>query len=389
VFEFKTLNGKGEVGCTNKKLKGIKHAGLLKLLEGCKMPNLKPIGGEPWFDTNLLNHSLNQLEQVRGTFLSGGQSSLNFIVKNLQVKEDEIILLPSYLCPTIIQNLERHHARFLFYAVNSDLSINLSDLEAKIGKNKVKAVFFIDYFGFYHSAETKEYLMSLKEKNIVLIEDAAQMLWLEKKEFIGDYTFNSYRKFLPIDGSIVLSDHTETYEGNADAYYALMNEGRMKITSYVKYGLGNVEDFVSLFSKADEVYGKSTEINGMMEISRQLLNKLDIDSIGQVRRSNYVYLFDHLSEIEHITPLFHKNLLGEQIPIGLPVLIKDRDRVRKELRTKAIFCPAHWPLLQEKWIHEYKDSMTLAENLMTLPIDVRYDIKDLDRLINELLRLVW
>lgn len=353
------------------------------------MPNLKPIGGEPWFDTNLFCNSLNQLEKVRGTFLSGGQSSLNFIMKHLQMKEDEIILLPSYLCPTIIQNLDHHHARYRFYEVNSDLSINLNDLQAKIDKSKVKAVFFIDYFGFYHQAGTITYLESLKEKGIVLIEDAAQMLWLEKKEFIGDFTFNSYRKFLPIDGSIVLSDLIEAYEGKADEYYALMNEGRMKITSYVKYGLGNVEDFVKLFSKADEVYGKSTEINGMMEISRQLLNKLDIDYIGLVRRRNYGYLFDRLCEVEHIAPIFDKSLMGDQIPIGLPVLVKDRDRVRKELRTKAIFCPAHWPLLEEKWIHEYQDSKTLAENLMTLPIDVRYDFKDLDRLIAELLRLVW
>lgn len=352
------------------------------------MPNLKPIGGEPWFDTNLFCHTLNQLEQASGTFLSGGQSSLNFIVKNLQMKADEIILLPSYLCPTIVQNLDRNHARYSFYTINSDLSINISDLQAKIDKNKVKAVFFIDYFGFYHQAETKEYLKSLKEKNIILIEDAAQMLWLEKKEFIGDFTFNSYRKFLPIDGSIVISEQAGYYEGKADAYYALMNEGRMKITSYVKYGLGNVEVFVRLFSKADEAYGKSTEINGMMEISKQLLNQLDIDYIGQVRRRNYIYLFDQLSEIVGITPLFDKNLLGDQIPIGFPILIKNRDKIRKELRAKAIFCPVHWPLLEEKWIHEYPDSITLAENLMTLPIDARYEKEDLDRLLRELLNLL-
>ncbi|MGB4590044.1 MAG: DegT/DnrJ/EryC1/StrS aminotransferase family protein [Clostridiaceae bacterium] len=353
------------------------------------MPNLKPIGGEPWFDTNLFCHDLNNLEQVQGTFLSGGQSSLNFIVMNLHMKEDEMILLPSFLCPTIVQNLERHHVKYDFYAINLDLSINRSDLQDKIANNKVKAVFFIDYFGFYHQSETLEYLKSLQEKNIILIEDAAQMLWLDKKEFIGDFTFNSYRKFLPIDGSIVLSDKTESYKGKADEYYALMNEGRMKITAYVKYGLGKVEDFVELFSKADEVYGKTTEINGMMQISRQLLNELDIDYIGKIRRRNYGYLFDRLCEVEHISPLFDKNLLGDQIPIGLPVLIKDRNRVRKELRTKAIYCPAHWPLLKERWIHDYKDSITLAENLMTLPIDVRYDLKDLDRLITELLRLVW
>ena len=353
------------------------------------MPKLKPIGGEPWFDTNLFCHGMNQLDKVHGTFLSGGQSSINFIMKHLQMKENEIILLPSYLCPTIIQNLDRHHAGYVFYEVNLDFSINLKDLQAKIDKNNVKAVFFIDYFGFYHQAETIAYLKTLKEKGILLIEDAAQMLWLEKKEFIGDFTFNSYRKFLPLDGSIVLSEVNETYEGKPDDYYALMNEGRLRITLYAKYGLGTVEDFVDLFSKADEVYGKTTEINGMLEISKQLLNELDIDYIGEVRRRNYAYLYDRLCEIEHIAPIFDKNLLGDQIPIGLPVIVKDRDRVRKELRTKAIFCPAHWPLLKEKWIHDYKDSMTLALNLMTLPIDVRYDLKDLDRLINELLRLVW
>ena len=351
------------------------------------MPFRKPIGGEQWFDVNLFNNSLNNFENTIGTFLSGGQSSLNFIVKSLEIRPDEYILLPAYLCPTIVWNFDRNKVSYDFYKINFDLSIDKEDLQAKIEKHNVRAVFFIDYFGFYHDSKTLDYLSSLKNNRIALIEDAAQMLWLERKGFIGDYIFNSYRKFLPIDGSIVLSETTADYEGVQDEYYEYVNMARMKITAYAKYGLGTVEEFAGLFAKAEKAYGNGTQINGMMEISRYLLNKVDVDYIGKVRRNNFSYLFDRLSGLESIKPLIDKKGMAENIPLGFPILIRNRDRIKMDLRSKAIYCASHWPILEEKWVHGYKGSLYLAKNILTLPIDQRYGTEDLDRLVRELLYL--
>ena len=351
------------------------------------MQVIKPIGGEQWFDINLFNNDLNNFENTSGTFLSGGQCSLNFIVKQLGQKSDEVLLLPAYLCPSIVRNLERNKVNFDFYKINLDLSIDLEDLHKKTESANAKAVFFINYFGFYHDRRTLDYLEALKNHGITLIEDAVQMLWFSKKKFTGDFVFNSFRKFLPVDGSIVLAKTASSFEAVQDLYYEYMNTARMEITSYVKYGIGAMDGFMELFSKAEEVYGKDTSVNGMTEISRYLLNKVDGEYIGKVRRSNYEYLYDRLCGCGYIKPLFGKNLLEENIPIGFPVLIENRDSIRSELRSKSIYCPAHWPILGEKWVNGYKDSIMLAKNILTLPIDQRYGEEDLDRLLREILTL--
>ena len=93
------------------------------------MKFLKPIGGEQWFDVNIFNNSLNNFSDDRCTFTSGGQSSINFIICQLRMKDDEFMLLPAYLCPTIVWNLQRNKVNFDFYRINRDLSIDIPDLE--------------------------------------------------------------------------------------------------------------------------------------------------------------------------------------------------------------------------------------------------------------------
>ena len=348
------------------------------------MKFLKPIGGEQWFDVNIFNNSLNNFSDDRCTFTSGGQSSINFIIGQLRMKDDEFMLLPAYLCPTIVWNLQRNKVNFDFYRINRDLSIDIPDLEKKLLEKKVRAVFFINYFGFYHDRSTLDYLRSLKGKGIALVEDAVQMLWFSKQEFTGDYVFNSYRKFLPADGSLVLSKAKGDFEACRDEYYEYQNTARLKLTAFVKYGLGSMEEFVALFAKAEEAYGRDTLIKGMSDISRHLLNKVDGEHIGNIRRSNYSYLWDKLADSSEIRPLLGKEFLGKNIPIGFPVLIKNRDRVKKELRGRSIYCPAHWPILGEEWAQGFGDSIYLAERILTLPIDQRYEKEDLDRLVQEL-----
>jgi hypothetical protein len=348
------------------------------------MKVIKPIGGEQWFDLDIFDNRLNNFENSGCTFTSGGQSSMNFIVGQLRMKDDEFMLLPAYLCPTIVWNLQRNRVNFDFYRINRDLTIDIPDLEKKLLEHKVRAVFFIDYFGFCHDRGTLGCLKALKEKGIAIVEDAVQMLWFSRQEFIGDYVFNSYRKFLPADGSLVISEAQGHFEGSEDEYYEHQNTARMKLTAFVKYGLGSMEDFVSLFAKAEEAYGKDTAVKGMADISRHLLNKVDAEHIGNVRRRNYEYLWDTLSGSVDIRPLLGKDLLGQNIPIGFPVLIENRDSIKKALRGRSIYCPAHWPILEEEWVQGFSDSIYLSERILTLPIDQRYDKEDLDRLVREL-----
>ncbi|WP_017211319.1 DegT/DnrJ/EryC1/StrS aminotransferase family protein [Clostridium beijerinckii] len=350
--------------------------------------HLKPIGGEQWFDIELFDNTLDNFKDTTAVFLRGGQSSIRFIVEDIEIKPYEYILMPSFLCPTILHNFDRFNIKYEFYKINKDLSIDLDDIEEKVSKLKPKAVLFINYFGFYHNLQTLKYFNELKNQKIIIIEDAVQMLWVDRKKFVGDYVFNSYRKFLPIDGSIVLCNKRREFSSIKDNYYNNVNLARAKKTMFQTFHIGKEVDFLELYEKAEEDYYKAEAIIGMDSQSRKMLSKVNCDVIAEIRKKNYEYLFDKLEKKSEIQIFFNKNLIQDNIILTFPILIENRNEVRKKLRDVNIYCPVHWDILNEKWSYNYDESKYISKRILSLPIDQRYDFKDLDRLIECLLNLV-
>ncbi|SMC23223.1 dTDP-4-amino-4,6-dideoxygalactose transaminase [Clostridium acidisoli DSM 12555] len=347
--------------------------------------HIKPIGGEFWFDEKLFNKALNNFENLNAIFLSGGQSAIQFIIEDIDFKHDEYILVPAYLCRTILYNFERKNIKFIFYEINEDLSINLEDIQNKIYDCKVKAIFFVNYFGFYHNDKTIEFLKSIQETGVVLIEDAVQMFWFKKmKKFIGNYVFNSYRKFLPADGSVVLCDKYRKFEFAQDEYYKLMNEARFKKTEYIQANIGEEGQFLNLFNMADKAYYKRKNINGIDNKSKEFLNKVNYELIKRLRISNYNYLHDRLKNFNDIKILFDKKLIEDNVPLGFPILINNRDFVRKELRKYSIFCPVHWDVRKETWISNFNKTKKITNSILTIPIDWRYNNLDMEYFLDKI-----
>lgn len=344
---------------------------------------IKPIGGEQWFDINLFDNKLDNFKHLKGVLLSGGQGSIQFILEDIDINHDEYILVPAYLCPSILHNFKRLNIKYKFYKVNKDLSIDLNDIEEKISKFKIKAVFLINYFGFYHHKQTIDYLKQLQKQDIIIIEDAVQMLWFSKKEqFFGDYIFNSYRKFLPIDGSIILCNKNKRYNFKKDSYSENINLARIKKTAFQKFSVGNEKEFLSLYEKAEEEYYKRQNIIGMDGEAKKMLSKVDYKFIFDKRKENYCYLYDNLIENNKIQIIYNKKLIEDNSVLGLPVLIENRDEIRKKLRKFNIYCPVHWDILNEGWSGEYINSRYISRKILTIPIDQRYETNDMKRLVD-------
>jgi dTDP-4-amino-4,6-dideoxygalactose transaminase len=344
------------------------------------------IGGEFWFDLNLFKREPESLDEC--IMLSGGQCSINFIIGDMKLKKEDVVLLPSYLCPSILHWFKRKGINYIFYKIKKDLSIDLDDLEFCLNKLKPKAVFFINYFGFHHSKETRDFLTQLKLKGIKIIEDAVQMLWVkENDKFIGNYVFNSLRKFVPIDGSFLLCEKRDLQVASPlDNYLELSYKSRMLKTLYQCFDIGTEEEFLNCFELAEKAYYDRKEIQSIDEKSLELIKKLDIDFIKSRRVNNYKYLCDKLKKAG-IEYLFEYNSNHEIIPLGLPIIIENRDSIRKDLRRKGIYCPVHWDIRDEEWVENFKDSYYIADKILTIPIDQRYETEDMDRLLNELICL--
>jgi len=59
--------------------------------------------------------------------------------------------------------------------------------------------------------------------------------------------------------------------------------------------------------------------------------------------------------------------------------VQNRDRLRQILFDQEIYPPVHWPI-QDVVSEKFIESHRLSAEIMTLPCDQRYDIRDMERM---------
>lgn len=354
------------------------------------MPKVKSkfIGGEYFYSPSILlkkkkfdlnNYLKDKYSQKYFYFTGGGYYSIIGILQQLKVKDYQNVLLPSYLCPTILYPFKRLNIKYRFFKIKNNLDIDIRDIENKIDIN-TRAIYFIDYFGFPQNDKTISFLRGVKKtQNIILIQDIAQSFFSDN-EMIGDFAFNSFRKFLPVDGSIIISDEIINYkfEKSYVNYHFQRFYAQFLRYLHIKYNIGYAEYFLKYFHKADKSYYKE-KLLSFNKFNRYLLSKYDIGMFSSKRKRNYSIIFEIIKD-KVIYKVFNKN----NVPLGIPIIVENRNTIRNELIKKNIFCPIHWKLSDEIDKNEFAESWYLSEHLLTIPVRENFGESDLNYLIENL-----
>lgn len=322
------------------------------------------------------------------TFLSGGTACLTVISDFLLDHGMGKVLLPSYLCPSIVRTFERCGVGWDFYQVNEDLSIDLDDLARKASPGG--AVYFINYFGFFHSATTQEYLNGLQQKGSLLIEDNAQAGFPARLS--GDFAFNSIRKLAGHDGGFLTTRHDltpylEQYRGRPNPRLALIRAYREGLYGYLFEGRGSHAELERLFQRAEGIYESNPAVLGDEDELEQI-QRLDWEGIRQARRENYEYLMNWVKQIPEISPIFAE-LQADNLPLGLPVYFSSasRDRVNEALGKAGIGLTIHWDEIgSDPRTRGNARAVEMAGRMLTLVIDQRMRRKQMDYLAEHLIR---
>lgn len=338
------------------------------------------IGGQFWYEDRIFKDENSEI-RANNIILDGASSSIRFIIECLKMEKNEYVLLPSYLCPTIIENFNKYEINIEFFNINRDLSIDLEGLKRKIQKINAKAVYIINYFGICYDKSTVDYFKKLKENGIIIIEDSVQALPLNWNEtFIGDFVFNSLRKFAAADGSILIvneKNNKSSHEFKVNyKYFDLIHKARREKTKFIEGTINNEEVFLELFNKAEMEYQKNNEISALTKEDRNKLLSINYEYIYNRRKENLIYLYDNFKNMSGINIITDIKVLDKFIPIGFVILIENRDGIRKELFNKRIFCPVLWDLSNEKYIEDFKESKYISEHILMIPIDQRYCAED-------------
>lgn len=331
------------------------------------------IGGEFWYDKMIIGE---QKKELPGIFLGGGQSCLYLICEYLKKRKIKKLLLPDYLCPAILDSFDRQGISYDFYGINEDFSLDTEKINQQLGAHK--AILIINYFGLSGSKRYRALYALLQTKGLITIEDKAHTL---DNSYSGEFAFNSYRKFIPFSGGLLftkidLSNLSSKISANS-LYFSDVRAARRKKTDYINKKIGNQEDYIDAFKRAEKLYHGRAFAGDASE--KEAIERLDLEIIAKRRRENYLCLLSRLRSIDGIRPIFGE--IKNNIPLGLPVYVDTRlrNKLRAYLYKQNIFIPVHWDLRNERRITSTK-AKQISSQIMTLVIDQRYQKNDLDRM---------
>jgi len=311
---------------------------------------MKPVGG--YFELELTNGGYSY-HQVPYTFKSG-RSALHYV---LQVCKPTRVYVPFYTCNALLQSFEAAGVAYQLYSINEQLEpVTLPALA------RDEYFLYINYFGLKDTA-VKELSARYAHQ---LIVDCTQAFFTKGNG--ESWFFNSCRKFFGVpDGAYLYPPHQvkiTTIESRNEAY---------TLEHLVKRFNGHTQEGYAAFKENEQLCGP--EIKGMSAITRYLLSHINYTEVIARRRANFErlhYTFKNQNQLAITT--------GEEcVPMVYP-LLTEYPIDRNVLYKNEIYIPTFWAEVNRENKNGFKTEQRLAQQLLPLPIDHRYQEADMERM---------
>ena len=137
---------------------------------------------------------------------------------------------------------------------------------------------------------------------------------------------------------------------------------------YIQYGVDCNSIYREIFAKSEQRLDMQTEIYQMSDISKNILECISITQLQAKRKKNYGQLKGKLKNVPVKDVLSTDNF----VPLVYPVYVENRNQFRQYLMENKIYCAVHWPLAGTG-LETDLDAVKIYENIISLPIDQRYE----------------
>ncbi len=258
------------------------------------------------------------------------------------------------------------------YHINTTTLLpDISDVKDELKKGYNIAILLITYFGMIDLDNTINAIYS-DYPNAVTIVDDVQNYYGFGKHIDYDYCFTSYRKWFAVpDGADILQKRTT----NKVVVYTGKNEYTMykAAGNLLKNHTDMIGDSVSLelLDKGENMMDEEYRFM-CSELGSSLYKRVDTVFAAEKRKNNGITLHEGLLKLG-VKHLYN----DERIPLFIPIMVHDRNKIRKKLFSENIFVPIHWPNEDAK----IQGSNELYETELSLICDQRYDKEDMERIL--------
>lgn len=313
---------------------------------------MKAIGG--FFELELNNFGEYHKNAIR---LNTGRNALEYVLKCFKFNK---IYIPYYTCDVILEPINKLNLKYEFYNINDRFEPLISNI------NKGSAILYTNYFGICDA----QVGIVTKKFNNVIIDNCQSFFSVPDKKAVA--TFYSCRKFFGVpDGAYLYIKKTLRKKLDMD-----ISEKRIShLIKRIEFG---PEKAYLLFKKNDYKL-KNQPIRNMSSLTRALMANIDYTKVKQKRRQNFLYLHERLHKYNDLI-IDYKDY---RIPMIYPFLVNYGSKIKEKLIDNRIYVATYWPNVK-MWTKCDSFEHYLAENLVSLPIDQRYNLDDLKIIISVL-----
>jgi hypothetical protein len=307
--------------------------------------SIKPIGG--YFALELPRHSELHTEAIA---LNSGRFCLEYL---LRCRRYNKIYVPYYTCNTAIEPIIRLGIKYEFYHI--DKNYHIVD---NICLAENEALMYTNYWGLQNSY--CELLASLYGSQLIL--DYTQAFY--SRPISGIDTFYSCRKYFGVpDGGYLYTDAMADLKIEQDESYMRMDSLTKRIDLSPEAGY---DDFHKTSASFHDM-----PIRRMSKLTKRLMQSINYERVAQHRIDNYNMLRNHLGG---------KQLVYGDVPMLFPYATEAGQELRKHLIENKIFVAKYWQNVDE-WAGQDSVETWMANHILPLPIDQRYDEEDMNRII--------
>ena len=279
-----------------------------------------------------------------------GRTALLWLLKSRRCRK---ILLPYFLCGSVVHTCQENQIETEFYHLNEKLEV----LYPKEQLPEGEYLYLVNYYGQLSDSRISEY----KKIYGNIIVDHTHAFF--QKPLKGIDTLYSCRKFWGVSDGAYLSTDASLTENKTVDYSA----ERMKhILGRYEHNAGTYyKDMLENAAKYDGM-----ELRQMSKLTQNLLKAVDYDRAKKKREENYRIL----GELLPSESIFNQTV--PEGPFAYPYFHADGMKLRRYLAEKKIFVPTYWKNIIEN--SETKSlEYTWAANILPLPCDQRYSVEDM------------
>lgn len=310
-----------------------------------------PIGG--YFELELpcgaLPHQGSvQLQSARAAFLV-----------MLRAGKPGRVWMPRYICDAMHTPLRMAGIECVWYDVDERLAV-----DDRVKLETDDWLLYVNYFGLCEK-NVATLMRRFPPGQIVLDYSQAFFAAPEDKALATIY---SPRKFLGVpDGGMLYSRNPLDQPKHQD------EESIFRSSHLIKRLADTPESGYADYQTAEASLAEC-EPKRMSKLTERILASVDVESARKKRRDNFLFLQERLGAENR----FDCELSEEAVPLCYPFQTDDPE-LRARLIKNRIFVATYWPDAIGRVDDEWAEKM--IKNLLPLPIDQRYGLEDMERMV--------